>query len=138
MKYPGDYEPPFTLKSTGWSPPPTSEELPEHLRDLPFNVSCLLWQVAGCSVWLTAALFYLCQQVARTAKGRSLPVYSEFRNGRSRVLTVVRRVSGDTDLLSSELQKLCLAATVEQKGGALKIHGNHVERVRQWLVGLGF
>lgn len=41
-------------------------------------------------------------QVSRTAKGKQLPVYTDYKNGRTRVLTVVRKVAGDVEVRLSE------------------------------------
>ena len=37
-------------------------------------------------------------QVMRTDKGKQLPVYTDFKNGRSRVVTSVRKVAGDVQV----------------------------------------
>ncbi len=34
----------------------------------------------------------------RTEKGKQLPVYTDFKNGRSRVVTSVRKVAGDVQV----------------------------------------
>ncbi|CAM9218456.1 unnamed protein product [Phaeothamnion confervicola] len=77
--------------------------------------------------------------VARTGAGNALPVYTEYKNGRTRTLTVVRKVTGDVEEFQQELGKVCRNAKVEvRQGGKLWVHGNHMVTVRRWLAGLGF
>lgn len=53
------------------------------------------------------------EQVTRTGKGQQIPVYTDFKNGRTRVLTLVRKVTGD--------KKVCLesSATPQAAGHVL-------------------
>ncbi|CAG8765141.1 16117_t:CDS:2, partial [Acaulospora morrowiae] len=38
-------------------------------------------------------------------KNKSLPVYSDFRNGRSRMLTIIRKIEGDIQALRNDIRK---------------------------------
>jgi hypothetical protein len=77
-------------------------------------------------------------QVQRTAKSNMIPVYSDYKNGRTRELTVVRRVTGDVGALAAELVKVTGGAKVEVRPGRVEVAGNRVPEVRAWLAGLGF
>jgi hypothetical protein len=67
LTYKPVYTPPFQLK-TGWSPRPDNADA--LVQQMPFRV-------------------------LRTKTGNSLPVYTDYRNARTRQLTLVRKVSGD-------------------------------------------
>lgn len=99
-------------------------------------------------------------QVARTEKGQQLPVYTDFRNGRTRVLTLVRRCSGQPQVcgtvwwracwaglsshrvvhqvLARELKKVCGHTDVEVRQGRVEVKGNYRREVKEYLAGLGF
>lgn len=81
---------------------------------------------------------FLLLQVLRTAKSNMIPVYSDYKNGRTRELTVVRRVTGDAGALAAELVKITGGAQVEVRPGRVEVAGNRVPEVRAWLAGLGF
>jgi len=67
----------------------------------------------------------------------NLPVYTDIRNGRTRILTLVRKVEGNATALSTDLAKL-LGVSVYEKVGRIEIPGNHIGKVRQYLQQLGF
>lgn len=75
--------------------------------------------------------------VTRT-KSRQLPVYSDFKNGRTKQVTILRKIRGDITTLENELQKVCDGAPVVRKMGRLEVKGDHRTTVREWLAGLGF
>lgn len=105
------YEPtyvPTKVSFNGWSPAP---ETP--LPGLPFHVK-------------------------RTAVGLQLPVYRDYRNGRTRVLTIVRRFKGDEAELQAEMSKVCGGKEVALRPGRLEVQGDHAGDIRKWLIGLGF
>ncbi|KAG5181592.1 mitochondrial large subunit ribosomal protein-domain-containing protein [Tribonema minus] len=99
---------PAFVLAQGWAPPP---EAPP--TDIPF-------------------------QVPRTGVSAALPVYTTYKNGRTRVMTVVRHVKGDVEEFSEELKKVCNAEVVERRGNSIQVKGNHVKGVQEWLLGLGF
>mmetsp|Transcript_19854 Transcript_19854/g.41763 ORF Transcript_19854/g.41763 Transcript_19854/m.41763 type:complete len:175 (-) Transcript_19854:75-599(-) len=76
-------------------------------------------------------------RVQRTATGQFLPVYTDIKNARSRVVTVVRNIDGDIQEMQRELSIVCGAA-VDQRAGRLEVAGRHTQNIRDWLVGLGF
>ncbi|KAI9917118.1 hypothetical protein PsorP6_012700 [Peronosclerospora sorghi] len=76
--------------------------------------------------------------VKRTAVGLQLPVYRDYRNGRTRVLTILRRYKGNEQELRDELSKVCGGKQVSVRPGRLEVVGDYVKEIRTWLVGLGF
>ncbi|CAE7866894.1 img2 [Symbiodinium sp. KB8] len=77
-------------------------------------------------------------KVSRTAKGKQLPVYTDYKNGRTRVLTVVRKVAGDVEVAGEELKKVCQGADVQLKAGRVEVKGHWAGPIRDYLYGLGF
>jgi large subunit ribosomal protein L49 len=75
-------------------------------------------------------------KVERTSTGQ-LPVFSDIRNGRTNVLTIVRRCAGDLAELKGELEKLT-GSLVEIKTNKLEIKGPHTKKVKLWLRHLGY
>ncbi|KAI8866270.1 hypothetical protein GQ42DRAFT_109072, partial [Ramicandelaber brevisporus] len=74
--------------------------------------------------------------VVRRTKQGLLPVYTNLRNGGSRVLTTIKRIEGDVDLFVQELvaTKPHLATLiVKYKFNIITIKGNHRENIKQWL-----
>ena len=100
---------PETVSYNGWSAAPESGPIP----GLPFVVK-------------------------RTAKGLQMPVYRDYRNGGTRVLTILRRYHGNEAELQSEMSKVCQGAPVVSRPGRLEVTGDHAQAVKSWLVGLGF
>ena len=57
-------------------------------------------------------LFLLCQDelpfaINRTELGKQLPVYVDYKNGRTRVVTQIRKYEGDETVLADEVQRVC-------------------------------
>lgn len=73
--------------------------------------------------------------VRRTAS-REIPVYTDFKHGRTKVLTLVRGYSGDGEALAVELSKLTGRPAV-MRSGRIEVEGNVVTYVKTWLAGLG-
>ena len=67
----------------------------------------------------------------------NLPIYSDFRNGRTRQVTIVRKFTGDVDALAGELERVC-EQPVTRYHGRLEVKGLHVDRLTHWMTGLGF
>lgn len=75
--------------------------------------------------------------VERTVVGEQLPVYTEFKHGRTKVVTQLRRIRGDVYALKEDMEKVC-GAKVTVTPGKLQVDGNYVRRIKRWLNGLGF
>jgi translation initiation factor 1 (eIF-1/SUI1) len=65
-------------------------------------------------------------------------VYTDFRNGGMKKVTIVRRLTGDIDEFTAELKKVVSNSPVEEKIGRVEISGMHSEKVKLWLRRLGF
>jgi hypothetical protein len=74
--------------------------------------------------------------VHRTEQG-SLPVYIDYKKGRSQTLTMIRKVDGDVIELQKELITL-LHQQVNERVGRLETKGNHIRLVLLYLRSLGF
>lgn len=77
-------------------------------------------------------------QVSRTTLGKQVPVYTEFKNGRTRRLTVVRRVTGSEAALARELYRVTGGATITVHAGRVEVEGDRSKELKTWLMGLGF
>ncbi|ORY04815.1 hypothetical protein K493DRAFT_296788 [Basidiobolus meristosporus CBS 931.73] len=77
--------------------------------------------------------------VKRTS-GKSLPVYSDIKNGGTRFLTIVRRVEGDLDKLRQDLSTVAPSEyiTINRRTSQIVVKGNYVREVRKWLTEKGF
>lgn len=79
--------------------------------------------------------------VERTGVSKSLPVYSDFKNGRTRQLTIVSHVYGDIDALAAIIkEKIEGAKKVEVKASMNRIvmKGRVVQDVKLLLTDFGF
>lgn len=78
-------------------------------------------------------------RIHRTLQGR-LPVYTDYKNGRSRSLTLIRRVEGDVRQLVSDLQGFLPADKVSLRSPTqhIWIKGNVQRAVRYWLTAIGY
>ncbi|GAB0497818.1 hypothetical protein MMPV_009155 [Pyropia vietnamensis] len=77
-------------------------------------------------------------RVFRTAKGKQLPVYVDYKNGGTRILTILRRYRGADRELAEELCKVCDGRPVTVRPGSLEVKGNFKPEVIAWLLRLGF
>ena len=76
--------------------------------------------------------------VTRTTIGQQVPVYTDYKNGRSRKLTVIRHVSGNVDALVEELRRVTGGAEVIARLGRVEIEGDRAKEVKTWLMAIGF
>lgn len=77
-------------------------------------------------------------RVFRTSKGKQIPVYTDYKNGRTRCLTLLRRIRGDVQDLALEMSKVCDNRPVTVRPGRIEVVGNYRGRVHEWLQRLGF
>ena len=74
-----------------------------------------------------------------TRSGTSnLPVYTDYKNGRTRIVTIVRRYTGDEGALAAEVRRVLGGAQVTVVNGRIEVAGNHSAQLRTWMAGLGF
>ena len=111
LQFPPTKTPTTIIKKTWWTPPPAEGEKPVY-EDLPFAVD-------------------------RTSPGMSLPVYTDFKGGGTKVVTVLRKCRGDINVLKDEMEKVC-GVPVSVGNGKLVVVGNFHARIKMWLSGLGF
>jgi hypothetical protein len=64
-------------------------------------------------------------------------VYTDYKGGRTKVITILRRCSGNIDILKQEMEKVC-GCEVQVCHGSLKVDGNYRLRLKKWLAGIGF
>ena len=65
-------------------------------------------------------------------------VYTEWLGSRTKVTTIVRRISGDIKVLQEEMKKVCDNNEVIARPGKLVVEGNYHLRLKKWLSNLGF
>ena len=107
LKYPIIHNPEYMIKRTSWTPPPQSPP-----SNLPFAVD-------------------------RTSIGSSLPVYTDYKAGGTKVITILRKCRGDINQLRDEMEKV-VGKSVLIRPGKLVVDGNYHARLKMWLAGLGF
>lgn len=66
-----------------------------------------------------------------------LPVYTDFKAGRTKVITILRKCGGDVALLKSEMEKV-VGKPVTVRPGKLIVDGNFSKRLKVWLASIGF
>ncbi len=69
---------------------------------------------------------------------KALPVYTDYKHGRTKVITILRKCSGDISILKDEMEKVCDNREVIVRAGSLHVDGNYHRRLKIWLAGLGF
>ncbi|KAJ2451127.1 mitochondrial 54S ribosomal protein img2 [Coemansia sp. RSA 2336] len=71
---------------------------------------------------------------------QSLPVYVDVKNGRTRKLTIVRRIEGDINAFHREITNALNLETLAIKNASsqLVFKGDCAEEVRRWLTEKGF
>ena len=107
LKYVPTHTPEVKIPKYYWTPPPTEKLIP----GLPFFVE--------------------------RSSVSALPVYTDYKAGRTKVVTIVRRCRGDIDALKEEMEKVC-GKEVTIRPGKLVVDGNYHIRLKKWLAGLGF
>jgi hypothetical protein len=75
--------------------------------------------------------------VDRTILAKELPVYTDVKHGKTKVITMIRRISGDVEELRQDMARVC-GKEVRVAPGQLIVDGNYVLRLKYWLTGLGF
>ncbi|XP_064402838.1 uncharacterized protein LOC135348526 [Halichondria panicea] len=76
------------------------------------------------------------------SKYKNLPVYTDYKSGRSQVLTRVTKVDGDVMVLERMLRQHLgvdgLRSRADEITGSVTLIGNHRDQVIKWLKNLGF
>jgi len=72
-------------------------------------------------------------------KNKTFPVYTDFKNGRQIVQTILRKYTGNVQDLKMELQYLLGPETkITEKVGRIEIQGKHTIALKKWLEDMGF
>ena len=79
----------------------------------------------------------MCLQIDRT-KSLQLPVYTDYKHGRTKVITQLRKDSGDVSALRDELTRVLGGSEVSVKNGRLEVEGNRTQQLKTWLMAMGF
>jgi large subunit ribosomal protein L49 len=77
-------------------------------------------------------------QVRRTLVGNQLPVYRDYLNGRTRTMTIIRKVEGDAQALAEEVVRVTGGASVTVRPGRVEVEGDRADQLKLWLGGVGF
>ncbi|XP_062519171.1 large ribosomal subunit protein mL49-like [Corticium candelabrum] len=75
------------------------------------------------------------------SKNNNLPVYTEFRTGRRRKFTIIRKVEGDLHILANEVRRILPDNTVVQvneTSSSVVIEGLYWKQIMQLLASQGF
>ncbi|KAI7854676.1 mitochondrial large subunit ribosomal protein-domain-containing protein [Circinella umbellata] len=80
--------------------------------------------------------------ISRTSNN-GLPVYTDFKNGGTQHLTIIRRIEGDAEALKNEVLALFPEAPknfarVNPVNNQVILKGVHMNEIKQWLVEKGF
>lgn len=75
-------------------------------------------------------------RVHRSRMG-NLPIYTDYRNGRTRKVTILRKFAGDVAVLGRALERVC-ESPVTLYHGRIEVKGLHQQKVAGWLTSLGF
>lgn len=126
---------PVTLLPSGWAPPLGADpSLPFQVRRPPPRAPPLSRASADPSPRVPPPY----SQVLRTSKGKQVPVYSDFKNGHTRRLTIVRKIVGDEQALAREIYRVTGGAAVAVRPGRIEVEGDRRAELKTWLMGIGF
>ncbi|KAI8140347.1 mitochondrial ribosomal protein subunit Img2 [Fennellomyces sp. T-0311] len=80
--------------------------------------------------------------ISRTANN-GLPVYTDFKNGGTQQLTIIRRIEGDAEALKNEILTLFPDAPknfarVNPVNNQVILKGIHMNEIKEWLISKGF
>jgi translation initiation factor 1 (eIF-1/SUI1) len=69
-----------------------------------------------------------------------LPVYSKLRKDGTKVITRIKKVTGDREAFLQEVKSVLQTSKPIRitAGGTIEIPGAHVQKVKRWLTSLGF
>lgn len=75
--------------------------------------------------------------ILRAGIQKSLPVYTDYKGGGTKIVTILRKIVGNIDEVKLEVEKV-VGKSVEVRPGKIVIDGNYHKRIKLWLIGLGF
>mmetsp|Transcript_13202 Transcript_13202/g.19731 ORF Transcript_13202/g.19731 Transcript_13202/m.19731 type:complete len:100 (+) Transcript_13202:3-302(+) len=68
----------------------------------------------------------------------NLPIYSEYRKGRTQFHTILRKYKGDEQVLKSHVQHIVGNNEIKVKGSQMVIRGDHRKELTKYFSELGF
>ena len=143
------YNPPVGILPNGWSEPPSSEDFV--MPSYPFHIQRTKNKPNGAVGFLPIYSdirydsFFIYFNAFWLISSHLLLNTSKNSIGGTKKTTIIRKVTGDTDLFVSEMgialgmpeNELNESVRI-RTGGNIEVNGLHMNRVRKWLVGLGF
>jgi len=73
------------------------------------------------------------------SKMGNLPLYIDYRGGgRTKVVTILRKYSGDAEALKTEVMRVCKTQHVNLWHGRMEVKGKHKQALSEWLQECGF
>lgn len=109
------------------------EPLTYKLQEIPEREKNYFWEISK----PIGGTEHLPFQIMRTHTN-NLPVYMDYKMGRSQKKTVIRHIMGDVEAFKKELSKIVSNSEIEHKVGKVIVTGKHTEKVKLWLRKLGF
>ena len=67
-----------------------------------------------------------------------MPVYVEYKGGRTKTVTILKKYTGDVKALANDFSAVCNSADVTIRPGKMYVKGKHTHNVKQWLEMMGF
>lgn len=68
----------------------------------------------------------------------NLPVYTDYKHHHEIKFTIIRNIIGNVNDLANEIKKITSNSDVEIKTGKIMVKGIHLEKIRNYLLRLGF
>ncbi|VWU51379.1 mitochondrial ribosomal protein L49 precursor, putative [Hepatocystis sp. ex Piliocolobus tephrosceles] len=74
--------------------------------------------------------------IRRTASD-NLPVFLKYKNNKNLVVTVIRKIKGNREVLKKEIESICNINVIE-KTDCFLIRGNHKKKIKEYLKYIGY
>ncbi|CXJ02340.1 mitochondrial ribosomal protein L49 precursor, putative [Plasmodium berghei] len=74
--------------------------------------------------------------IRRTASD-NLPVFLKYKNNKNIVVTVIRKIKGNKEILKKEIEAICNINVIE-KPDCFMIKGNHKKKIKDYFKYIGY
>ncbi|CRH01694.1 mitochondrial ribosomal protein L49 precursor, putative [Plasmodium relictum] len=74
--------------------------------------------------------------IRRTASD-NLPVFLKYKNRKNLVITVIRKIKGNKEVLKKEIESICNSNVIE-KPDCFMIKGNHKKKIKEYFKYIGY
>ncbi|KAF4326611.1 mitochondrial ribosomal protein L49 precursor [Plasmodium falciparum NF54] len=74
--------------------------------------------------------------IRRTASD-NLPVFLKYKNNKNLVITVIRKIKGNKEILKREIKSICNSEVIEKPDSFL-IRGNHKKKIKDYFKYIGY